>query len=188
MAHRRLRKAVRDTLNGKLLRPRLAGPIGEQNRYGQILLVLVPLAVSRIRAERRLALQSLAAVLERRAFGRPQDRFSRARCRHGAGRSRTCRPRGRRPPRRSCRSGARSFDRRPAPLRYPPCLSSVCRMHQHTASCAERVQGGHLQRPTTSFPRPASRWRNEGLNLARPSYSRTSSIAFAAASCILGST
>jgi len=54
---------VGDTVNGKLLRPRLSGPIGEQNRYGQILLVLVPLAVSRIRAERRFALRSLAAAL-----------------------------------------------------------------------------------------------------------------------------
>ena len=54
---------VGDTVNGKLLRPRLSGPIGEQNRYGQILLVLVPLAVSRIRVERRLALRSLAAAL-----------------------------------------------------------------------------------------------------------------------------
>jgi len=54
---------VGDTVNGKLLRPRLSGPIGEQNRYGQILLVLVPLAVSRIRAERRLVLRALAAAL-----------------------------------------------------------------------------------------------------------------------------
>jgi putative inorganic carbon (hco3(-)) transporter len=54
---------VGDTVSGKLLRPRLSGPIGEQNRYAQILLVLVPLAVSRIRAERHLALKSLAAVL-----------------------------------------------------------------------------------------------------------------------------
>src|SRR5512133_2719991 len=54
---------VADTVNGKVLRPRLSGPIGEQNRYGQILLVLVPLAVSRIRAERSLALRSLAVAL-----------------------------------------------------------------------------------------------------------------------------
>jgi hypothetical protein len=54
---------VGDTVNGKLLRPRLSGPIGEQNRYGQILLVLVPLAVSRIRVEQRLVLRALAAAL-----------------------------------------------------------------------------------------------------------------------------
>ena len=54
---------VGDTVSGKLLRPRLSGPIGEQNRYAQVLLVLVPLAVSRIRAERHLALRSLAAAL-----------------------------------------------------------------------------------------------------------------------------
>jgi putative inorganic carbon (hco3(-)) transporter len=54
---------VGDTVSGKVLRPRLSGPIGEQNRYGQILLVLVPLAVSRIRAERRLAARSLAVAL-----------------------------------------------------------------------------------------------------------------------------
>jgi hypothetical protein len=52
---------VGDTVTGKLLRPRLSGPVGEQNRYGQVLLVLVPLAISRIRAERHLALRSLAA-------------------------------------------------------------------------------------------------------------------------------
>jgi putative inorganic carbon (hco3(-)) transporter len=54
---------VGDTLSGKLLRPRLSGPLGEQNRYGQVLLVLVPLAISRMRAERRVALRSLAAAL-----------------------------------------------------------------------------------------------------------------------------
>lgn len=40
---------------------RLAGPIGETNRYAQIMLVLFPLAVSRIRAERG-RLQRLAAL------------------------------------------------------------------------------------------------------------------------------
>jgi putative inorganic carbon (hco3(-)) transporter len=54
---------VGDTVNGKLLRPRLSGPIGDQTRYGQVLLLLVPLAISRIRAERRVALRSLAAAL-----------------------------------------------------------------------------------------------------------------------------
>src|ERR1044072_9500501 len=54
---------VADRVKGKVLCPRLSGPIAEQQRYGQILLGLVPLAVSRIRAERSLALRSLAAAL-----------------------------------------------------------------------------------------------------------------------------
>lgn len=53
---------VGDDVTGKQLRPRLAGPIGEKNRYAQIMLVLLPLAVSRIRAERRRSLR-LAAVV-----------------------------------------------------------------------------------------------------------------------------
>jgi putative inorganic carbon (HCO3(-)) transporter len=47
---------------GKDLRPRLAGPIGEKNRYAQVLLVLLPLAISRVSAERRRGLRLLAAV------------------------------------------------------------------------------------------------------------------------------
>jgi putative inorganic carbon (HCO3(-)) transporter len=54
---------VGDTVSGKVLRPRLSGPIGEQNRYAQVLLVLLPLAISRVRAERSLPLRSLAAAL-----------------------------------------------------------------------------------------------------------------------------
>jgi putative inorganic carbon (hco3(-)) transporter len=54
---------VGETLNGKVLRPRLSGPIGEQNRYGQVLLVLVPLAISRVRVERDVRLRWLAAGL-----------------------------------------------------------------------------------------------------------------------------
>jgi O-antigen ligase len=53
---------VGNGISGKELRPRLAGPIGEKNRYAQVLLVLLPLAVSRIRAERRRGLRVLAAV------------------------------------------------------------------------------------------------------------------------------
>lgn len=53
---------VGNDLTGKELRPRLAGPIGEKNRYAQIMLVLFPLAVSRIRAERRRSLRLAAAV------------------------------------------------------------------------------------------------------------------------------
>jgi len=49
-------------LTGKELRPRLAGPIGEKNRYAQVLLVLLPLAASRVRAEPRGRLRLLAAA------------------------------------------------------------------------------------------------------------------------------
>lgn len=52
---------VQTPLQGVHLRPRLAGPIGEKNRYAQLLLVLVPLAVSRARAERERRLRLLAA-------------------------------------------------------------------------------------------------------------------------------
>jgi O-antigen ligase len=41
------------------LRPRLAGPIGEKNRYAQILLVLLPLAIWLVRTEARRALRLL---------------------------------------------------------------------------------------------------------------------------------
>jgi O-antigen ligase/polysaccharide polymerase Wzy-like membrane protein len=46
---------------GKDIRPRMAGPIGEKNRYAQILLVLLPLAVSRVRAERHQLARIAAA-------------------------------------------------------------------------------------------------------------------------------
>jgi putative inorganic carbon (hco3(-)) transporter len=52
---------VGTALTGKELRPRMAGPIGEKNRYAQILLVLLPLALSRVRAERSGGLR-LAAI------------------------------------------------------------------------------------------------------------------------------
>jgi putative inorganic carbon (HCO3(-)) transporter len=48
-------------LTGKELRPRMAGPVGEKNRYAQVLLVLLPLAASRVRAEPRRSLRILAA-------------------------------------------------------------------------------------------------------------------------------
>jgi putative inorganic carbon (HCO3(-)) transporter len=54
---------VGETLNGKVLRPRLAGPIGEQNRYAQVLLVLIPLAVSRMRVEPDRRLRWLAGAM-----------------------------------------------------------------------------------------------------------------------------
>ncbi len=43
------------------LRDRAAGPIGDPNRYAQILIVLLPIALLRIRAEQRRALKVLAA-------------------------------------------------------------------------------------------------------------------------------
>jgi putative inorganic carbon (HCO3(-)) transporter len=53
---------VGEDIGGKVVRPRLAGPIGEQNRYAQVLVVLVPLALFRFWGERRLALRVLAGV------------------------------------------------------------------------------------------------------------------------------
>jgi putative inorganic carbon (HCO3(-)) transporter len=53
---------VGEGLFGTEVRPRLAGPIGEQNRYAQVMLVLLPLAVGRFRAERTLLLRGLAAA------------------------------------------------------------------------------------------------------------------------------
>lgn len=41
---------------------RLAGPIGEKNRYAQVMIVLLPLAISRIVAERSRAQRVLAAL------------------------------------------------------------------------------------------------------------------------------
>ena len=49
-------------ISGKVVRPRLAGPIGEQNRYAQVLVVLVPLALFRFWGERRLLLRAAAGV------------------------------------------------------------------------------------------------------------------------------
>lgn len=43
--------------------PRLAGPVGEKNRYAQILVVLLPLAFTRMWDERSRLLRLLAAVL-----------------------------------------------------------------------------------------------------------------------------
>lgn len=53
---------VGEDLGGKVIRPRLAGPIGEQNRYAQMLVVLVPLGLFRFWGERRLLLRGLAAA------------------------------------------------------------------------------------------------------------------------------
>jgi putative inorganic carbon (HCO3(-)) transporter len=52
---------VGETLEGKVLRNRLTGPIGEQNRYAQVLLVLAPLALFRFFGEEKRSLRLLAA-------------------------------------------------------------------------------------------------------------------------------
>jgi hypothetical protein len=56
-------KVGEDPIDGKVLRNRLTGPIGEQNRYAQVLLVLAPLALFRVLGEptRRLRLLALGA-------------------------------------------------------------------------------------------------------------------------------
>lgn len=51
-----------DALGERVLRPRLAGPIGEQNRYAQVMVVLVPLAIGTFLAERRWFLRLLAGA------------------------------------------------------------------------------------------------------------------------------
>jgi putative inorganic carbon (HCO3(-)) transporter len=53
---------VGETISGKVVRPRLAGPVGEQNRYAQVLVVLVPLALFRFWGERRLVLRAAAGM------------------------------------------------------------------------------------------------------------------------------
>ncbi|MEZ4731269.1 MAG: O-antigen ligase family protein [Caldilineaceae bacterium] len=51
-----------ETLQGEVEQPRLAGPIGEQNRYAQIMLMLVPLALFRVWSERSLLLRGLGGI------------------------------------------------------------------------------------------------------------------------------
>ncbi len=53
---------VGEGIGGRVVRPRLAGPIGEQNRYAQVLVVLVPLALFRFWGEKRKVLRALAGV------------------------------------------------------------------------------------------------------------------------------
>lgn len=53
---------VGEDLGGNVIRPRLAGPIGEQNRYAQVLVVLVPLALFRLWGERDRAFRLLAGL------------------------------------------------------------------------------------------------------------------------------
>jgi putative inorganic carbon (HCO3(-)) transporter len=68
---------VGESLNGKVLRPRLTGPIGDTNRYAQVLLVLVPLAISRMRVERDPRLRWLAGGLAGLILGGMVLSFSR---------------------------------------------------------------------------------------------------------------
>jgi len=51
-----------ETLQGEVEQPRLAGPIGEQNRYAQLMLMLVPLALFRVWSERALLLRILGGM------------------------------------------------------------------------------------------------------------------------------
>ncbi|HEX5467202.1 MAG TPA: O-antigen ligase family protein [Candidatus Limnocylindrales bacterium] len=48
------------TLVGEETQPRLSGPIGEKNRYAQIMIVLLPLGLFRMWGERRMSLKVLA--------------------------------------------------------------------------------------------------------------------------------
>lgn len=49
-----------DFLGNQPTAPRLAGPVGEKNRYAQVLVVLLPLAIGRFWAEKRIGLRLLA--------------------------------------------------------------------------------------------------------------------------------
>ena len=53
---------VADQAADRVIRPRLAGPIGEQNRYAQVLLVALPLAAYRFWGERDRRLRALAGA------------------------------------------------------------------------------------------------------------------------------
>ena len=58
-------RALIDTAGGEAVadQPRLAGPVGEKNRYAQILVVLLPLAFTRMWVERSRLLRIAAAIL-----------------------------------------------------------------------------------------------------------------------------
>jgi O-antigen ligase len=47
---------------GDVYQPRLTGPIGEENRFAQVMLMLIPLGLFRLWGERSLVLRGLAAV------------------------------------------------------------------------------------------------------------------------------
>jgi O-antigen ligase len=51
------------TLTGDVLQPRMAGPIGETNRFAQVMLMLVPLGLFRMIGEKSTALRILAGAM-----------------------------------------------------------------------------------------------------------------------------
>lgn len=51
-----------DFLGNQPTAPRVAGPIGEKNRFAQVMVVLLPLAIGRIWAEQDIKLKALAAL------------------------------------------------------------------------------------------------------------------------------
>jgi O-antigen ligase len=51
------------TLTGEVLQPRMAGPIGETNRFAQVMLMLVPLGLFRVIGETSLGLRVLAGLM-----------------------------------------------------------------------------------------------------------------------------
>jgi putative inorganic carbon (hco3(-)) transporter len=51
------------TLTGDVLQPRMAGPIGETNRFAQVMLMLVPLGLFRVIGETSTALRVLAGAM-----------------------------------------------------------------------------------------------------------------------------
>jgi O-antigen ligase len=55
--------ATADTLQGEVIQPRVSGPIGEKNRYAQIMLMLVPIGLFRAWGERGRNLRLVAFVL-----------------------------------------------------------------------------------------------------------------------------
>jgi len=52
-----------ETINGAVTAPRLAGQIGEKNRYAQIMLLLVPIGMFRFWGEKKNLMRLLAAVM-----------------------------------------------------------------------------------------------------------------------------
>lgn len=51
-----------ETLQGEVLQPRLAGPLGDQNYYAQFMLMVIPLGLFRFWSERSVLLRILAGV------------------------------------------------------------------------------------------------------------------------------
>ncbi|MEP7188690.1 MAG: hypothetical protein ABI901_05770, partial [Roseiflexaceae bacterium] len=52
-----------ETINGAITAPRLAGQIGEKNRYAQVMLMLVPIGIFRFWGEKKNLMRLLAAVM-----------------------------------------------------------------------------------------------------------------------------